>query len=411
MRLYAHVGRRLCSLHNQRYALPWQGTTPRTFAACSSQWTQDSSKKSLRPYQEDSIVSALRLLDAGEKRLGISLGTGGGKTVIFTHLIDRVQPPTPDATQTLILAHRRELVEQAARQCRELYPDKTIDVEMGNRHASGIADITVASVPSLSAGDRLSKYVPERMKLVLADEVHHAVAPTWLKVLEHFRLTDDVDRGVTALVGVSATLSRADGLKLGTVIDHIAYHKDYVDLINDRYLSDVRFTTIETGVDLSRVVTRSGDGEFQTKSLSHAVNTPEANGIVVRSWMELSGERKSTLAFCVDLAHVSAITDLFRHYGYDARSITGNTRLADRKENLDAFKAGKFPVLVNCGIFTEGTDIVGLFFSSDGLALTQCHSLTSTALSSHVRPSLAIYSFRWWVAVCATSKGSKTVMF
>ena len=50
--------------------------------------------------------------------------------VIFTHLIDRL-PAIGDASQTLILAHRRELVEQAARHCTLAYPDKHVDIEMG----------------------------------------------------------------------------------------------------------------------------------------------------------------------------------------------------------------------------------------------------------------------------------------
>src|SRR5436309_2738353 len=67
----------------------------------------------LREYQEECIQAVVSFLEAGHKRLGVSLATGAGKTVIFTHLIDRV-PAVDDASQTLILAHRRELVEQAA---------------------------------------------------------------------------------------------------------------------------------------------------------------------------------------------------------------------------------------------------------------------------------------------------------
>lgn len=147
--------------------------------------------------------------------------------MIFSHLIDRVPAPTPNATQTLILAHRRELVEQAARHCRSLYPNKSIDVEMGNLHASGLADITCASVQSILSGDRLGRYDPSRFKLLLVDEAHHIVAKTYLHILRHFNLISDekASQGDTALVGVSATFSRSDGLKLGAAIDHIVYHK------------------------------------------------------------------------------------------------------------------------------------------------------------------------------------------
>ena len=136
-------------------------------------------------------------------------------------------PPTEQATQTLILAHRRELVEQAARHCRNLYPYKTVEMEMGRQHASGLADITVDSVQSLTSGNRLLRYEPARLKLLLVDEAHHIVAPRYLDVLKHFELHDVGERHSSSavLVGVSATFSRFDGLGLGKAIDHIVYHK------------------------------------------------------------------------------------------------------------------------------------------------------------------------------------------
>lgn len=291
----------------------------------------------------------------GHKRLGVSLATGSGKTVIFTQLIERVEPPTKNATQTLILAHRRELVEQAARHCERAYPGKTIDIEMGNTHASGAADITVASVRSIVSGERLSKYDPARFKLVLVDEAHHIVAPGYMDTLEHFGL--DLPREIgPALVGVSATFSRFDGLRLGAAIDHIVYHKDYVDMIGEKWLSDVMFTTVKSRVNLSKV--RAGkDGDFQTGQLSEAVNTDETNEITVKAWLSEAGQRKSTLVFCVDLKHVASLTSMFRKHGIDAQYITGATKKRVRGERLDAFKKGQFPVLLNCGVFTEGTDI------------------------------------------------------
>ncbi len=104
--------------------------TRRTFSTTGAHWKPATPTVQLRPYQEESIQAVLEYLENGEKRLGLSLATGGGKTVIFSHLIDRVPSPNKNATQTLVLAHRRELVDQAARHCRNLYPDKSVDVEM-----------------------------------------------------------------------------------------------------------------------------------------------------------------------------------------------------------------------------------------------------------------------------------------
>jgi ATP-dependent helicase IRC3 len=115
-------------------------------------------------------------------------------------------------------------------------------------------------------------------------------------------------------------------------------------------------TTVRTSVDLTNVKSKGGD--FQTSELSKAVNQDETNTIIVRAWMEKAMEtRMSTLVFCVDLEHVSNLTATFREHGIDARFVTSDTHSKLRAERLAAFKAREFPVLVNCGIFTEGTDI------------------------------------------------------
>ncbi|PVH97129.1 DEAD/DEAH box helicase-like protein [Periconia macrospinosa] len=312
----------------------------------------------LREYQEECIQSVLSYLRKGHKRLGVSLATGSGKTVIFTHLIDRI-PPVEDATQTLILAHRRELVEQAARHCTSAYPDKHVDIEMGKHQASGAADITVASIQSITSGDRLLKFDPSKFKLVLVDEAHHIVSQKYLELMEHFGLRHTVDSTSTqvpALVGVSATFSRFDGRRLGTVIDHIVYHRDYLDMIEENWLSDVIFTTVEMKADLNKVGT-GVNGDFRTGALSKAINTEQTNQLVVKSWLAKAKERKSTIIFCVDLSHVTNLTSTFRQFGIEAQFVTGDTPTKIRSARVDAFRNGEFPVLLNCGVFTEGTDI------------------------------------------------------
>ncbi|KAG5775803.1 hypothetical protein H9Q73_010522 [Fusarium xylarioides] len=343
-----------CVLWPKAPRLPFR-ISPQPFRAFASAVTHDTPKLQLRDYQEECIDSVLSSLKSGHKRVGISLATGSGKTVIFTQLIDRIPTANEDAQQTLILAHRRELVEQAANHCQRAYPDKKIEIEMGNVHATGTADITVASVRSITSQGRLKKFDPSRFKLLLVDEAHHIVAPGYLKTLRHFGL-DKKRPDSPNLVGVSATFSRFDGVKLGAAIDEIVYHKDYVDMISKKWLSDVIFTTVESKANLSEVK-KGAFGDYLPSDLSKAVNTSEINDITVRSWMAKAPGRKSTLVFCVDVAHVVELTDRFRQHGFDARYVTGETPKIERGETLNSFRKGEFPVLVNCGVFTEGTDI------------------------------------------------------
>lgn len=247
-------------------------------------------------------------------------------------------------------------MEQAARHCMNTYPDKTVEIDMAGAHASGIADITIASVASLQRENRLRKYSPKHFKLVLVDEAHHIVAPGYMRILHHFGLSTKQE-GTPNLVGVSATFSRFDGVKLGVAIDEIVYHKDYVDMIDQKWLSGVIFTTVKSTADITKVKKMAGAGDFVTSELSNAVNTDQVNTVTVRSWLAKAAERKSTLVFCVDLRHVAGLTAKFRQHGIDARFVTGDTDKIERGEILDAFKRGDFPVLLNCGVFTEGTDI------------------------------------------------------
>ena len=245
---------------------------------------------------------------------------------------------------------------------------------MGGAKASGAADITVASVSSIISKDRMSKFDPKRFKLILVDEAHHIVASSFMRTLQHFGLLKkSVDTGTStessdststspsitnyspALVGLSATFSRFDGVRLSDAIDDIVYHKDYVDMIKDNWLSDLIFTTIQSKADISRV--KSSGQDFQIGQLSKAVNNPISNDIIVQTWLSKAVERQSTLVFCVDLAHVSDLTARFRSRGIDARFVTSNTQREVRGERLEGFKKKDYPVLLNCGVFTEGTDI------------------------------------------------------
>ena len=127
-------------------------------------------------------------------------------------------------------------------------------------------------------------------------------------------------------------------------------------MIEEKWLTDALFTTVNTKADLRKV--KSGaSGDFLSSSLSKVINTPRINNLTVQAWSTRASERKSTLVFCVDVNHVNALTNTFRESGIDARSIVGSDLIRDRDATLDAFKRQDFPVLLNCAIFTEGTDI------------------------------------------------------
>ncbi|KAJ2554095.1 DEAD DEAH box helicase [Coemansia sp. RSA 1933] len=307
----------------------------------------------LRPYQKECIETCIKLLKQGVRRQAVSLPVGSGKTVIFSNLIKRVKAPTTEATKTLILAHREELLAQAARQIQRASPDLVVEIEQGTRVANPAADVIVASVPTLGReqSDRLERYDPRKFKLIVIDEAHHAAAETYNRVIGHFEQANGV-----LVWGCSATLYRHDGLGLGGVFDQIVYQKSFIDMIHEGYLSRLRVVTVRTSTKIDGVRTYGGD--FAQKALSSAVNNETRNLAIVKAHQTMVlGKRKSTLVFAVDIAHAHRLCKIFNHYGVGAKTILSTTSLGEREAAIQEFRNGSLPVIVNCGILTEGTDI------------------------------------------------------
>ncbi|KAG0335292.1 hypothetical protein BG004_000057 [Podila humilis] len=265
----------------------------------------------LRGYQKECIETCLANLKKGIMRQIVSLPVGSGKT--------------------------------------------TVSIDQGKKIAVMSADVIVASVPSLGrlGSPRLLQYDPRQFKCIIIDEAHHAAADSYGRILKHFGA--DVPNTHIFVYGCSATVRRHDGLRLSDTFDYISFHKGFVTMIEDKWLCGLRVSTIQTDFDLKDVKMQGGD--FSQKDLAVKVNTPIRNDIVVRSYMTYCAERKSTVVFAVDIAHLEVLTEAFRSYGYDARGLSSLTGDIERAQLLRDFRERKFPIIVNCGILTEGTDI------------------------------------------------------
>ncbi|KAI8344337.1 P-loop containing nucleoside triphosphate hydrolase protein [Chlamydoabsidia padenii] len=292
----------------------------------------------------------------------------------MANLIPSIPCPTQEATKTLVLAHRTELLEQAQRQIQRYNPTLNVVIEQGPRKAEvETADVIVASVQTLGrmGSCRLDNYDPTLFKAIIIDEAHHAAASTYTRILNHFGATKS--DGAIMVWGCSATVRRHDGISLSDVFNDIAFHMDFLEMIESKWLSPLKITTVETSVDLSHVGIQQQD--FKQKELSQAVNVSERNDIIVKSWQKYTQStnddddddvdntlgtirrRKATLAFAVDIAHTLSLCNHFRKNGYAAEYLTSKTPTAARYDILTRFRNGDFPILVNCGILTEGTDI------------------------------------------------------
>jgi ATP-dependent helicase IRC3 len=301
----------------------------------------------LRPYQTEAIDAAVgKLVLEDQQRQLVVLPTAAGKTVIFSEL------PKYFPGQTLVVAHRRELIKQAALKLAHANPDLHVAVEMADDRAHAEADVIVASVQTL-AGKRKHKFQPDKFGLVIVDEAHHCAKDnSYHTLLEHLGVFTP---GGPKLLGVTATPYRTGGESLATFFDGVAYEKPLLEMIDEGWVSPLSAYAVYTKTSLDKVGTKGGD--FKEQELSEAVNTEQRNLEIVRAWQKLGSERRSTLVFAVDVEHAKALVVCARAAGITAELVLGETPDAERAEAFRRFLAGECRWLVNVGVATEGTDL------------------------------------------------------
>lgn len=303
----------------------------------------------LRPYQHECLGAILDAYRRGKRRVLVALPTGTGKTVVFSSFPRFFRMKR----RLLVLAHREELLDQAARKFQAADPEVRVEIEQAQRYASDEAQVVVASVPTLgrSKSERLERLRREDFFLVVVDEAHHAVASSYLRVFDHLGLRDpDSPR---MLVGFTATPYRGDQRGLGEVFEEIVFRRDLREMILQGYLARIRGWRISTNVDLDEVRVRRGD--FVESQLADTVNVELRNGAVVQAYQRFAPGRRAVV-FCANVAHAQAMAEAFASAGVCAAALWGAMPRDERRATLEAFSTGSIDVLTNCAVLTEGFD-------------------------------------------------------
>jgi superfamily II DNA or RNA helicase len=300
----------------------------------------------LRPYQQECLDTILSRRAAGIRRQLVSMATGTGKSLLFGALPQHM----PAGKRTLMIVHTKELVMQGAEHLKRWNPGLRVGIEMAADSSKG-EQIVVASVQTIgrSLTQRIGKFRPEDFEWVIVDEAHRSISQTYQNVFDHFGMFEDPTG--PALIGLTATPSRGDGLAMGTVYQEIVYTYNILDAVSDGWLSDICGIKLRTGADLTKVSTKAGD--FDQEELSNAVNTPERNAAIVKAWIDYAWPRK-TIIFCVDIAHAQEIVKGFNSSGIPAAAIWGTDK--ERAEKLRKHKNGELTVLACSQLLVEGYD-------------------------------------------------------
>jgi superfamily II DNA or RNA helicase len=290
----------------------------------------------LRPYQQDAIEAVRNAYRSGHRAPLLVLPTGGGKTVIFTHITKAIQER---GKRVMILLHRVELVRQTSRAL------SVIGVEHGVIHRAYkpqyYQPVQVCSVGSLVR--RLNHISPP--DLIIIDEAHHAPAGTWQTILQAYQDAH--------CLGVTATPIRSDGRGLANMFDTLIVGADVQQLIDGGYLVQPRCYSVDLA-DLGGVKKTRGD--YDKAEVAELLDKPRIVGDVVATYRKLA-DGLPAVVFCVTVAHAEHVAREFRAAGYRAYSADGSMSDEDRQRVIDGLGNGYTQVLCTCDLISEGTDI------------------------------------------------------
>lgn len=292
----------------------------------------------LRPYQQEAVSSVYRDWEAGLQHLLIVMATGLGKTITFAAIAEK---EVRAGRRVLILAHRGELLTQAADKIQRS-TGLTCSVEKADQTCIGSWNrITVGSVQSLQRETRLEKFTNDYFGTIIVDEAHHVLSDGYQRVLAHFP--------DARLLGCTATPDRGDMRSLAQVFDATSFEYGIDKGVKGGYLCRISAETIPLDIDLTDVATQNGD--FASGDLGDALE-PYLEQIA-SVMAERCADRK-TVVFLPLIATSQKFRDILEAHGMTAAEVNGMSE--DRAEILEDFNNGKYQVLCNSMLLTEGWD-------------------------------------------------------
>lgn len=314
----------------------------------------------LRDYQQDAIAGLHRAWSGAQRGTGVGrvnraavvLPTGAGKTVVFAHPDLRAPILGPAGSnprgRMLVLVHRDELATQAVAKLHSIDPGASVG-RVQNVWDETDRQIIVASVQTLARAGRRERI--RDVALIVVDEAHHAIAPTYLQVLRHFGAFAGIPTA-----GFSATLARAEEDRhLGDVWEEVVLRRDVLDGIKAGWLVDVQGKSVQIeGFDLRDV--KRVHGDYSDGDLGEHLRAADAPDQVAEAYRELAPERQG-IAFWPDVATAEAGAAAFNQAGLPAAVIKGETATAERGQVYGQFRRGGLQILSSCMVLTEGFDM------------------------------------------------------
>ena len=292
----------------------------------------------LRPYQQEAKEAVFEQWDNGIRKTLLVLPTGCGKTIVFAKITEDC---VRKGDRVLILAHRGELLDQAADKLKKTTGLNSAIEKAESSCLGSWFRVVVGSVQTLMREKRLGQFPEDYFNTIIIDEAHHCISDSYQKVLKHFPEAH--------VLGVTATPDRGDMRNLGQYFESLAYEYTLPKAIKEGYLTPIKALTIPLKIDMSGVSVQAGD--FKASDIGTALD-PYLEGIAQE--MQKYCADKKTVVFLPLVKTSQKFRDVLNNYGFQAAEVNGDSQ--DRAEILADFESGKYNVLCNSMLLTEGWD-------------------------------------------------------
>lgn len=292
----------------------------------------------LRDYQQGAREAIQNEWEKGIKKTLLVLPTGCGKTIVFSKVIeDRVKK----GERVLVLAHRGELLEQAADKLEKSTGLKCATEKAEQTSIGSWYRVVVGSVQTLQRDKRLNQFTKDFFDTIVIDEAHHCISDGYQRVLSYF---DEAN-----VLGVTATPDRGDMRNLGAYFESLAYEYTLPKAIKSGYLSPIKALTLPLKLDLTTVGQQAGD--FKTSDLGTALDPYLYQ--IADEMVKYCMDRK-TVVFLPLVKTSQKFMQILNEKGFRAAEVNGESK--DRAEILEDFDKDKYNVLCNSMLLTEGWD-------------------------------------------------------
>ena len=318
----------------------------------------------LRDYQQDCLAAVRKAWDQFSRQLCVLAG-GCGKTVLFSNV---AQEEIQAGGRVLILAHTDELIEQAMDKLTKA-TGLEADKEKAEDRASSHARVVVGSIQTLSREGRLVSFPDNHFSLVIVDEAHRSLSPSYLRVLNYFHFgSESLAEGweppaagvpyqhKARLIGWTATNSRGDKRSLGEIYQSISFEYGLLEAVRDGYLVRPIVKNIPLKIDMRGIKMSRAGGQGGDLDLGEVAERIAPLLREIAKQFSLHAPDKKAVVFMPSIETAKNLAIAMRELGLNAMFVSG--ACPDRDEKIERFRECREPIILcNALLVVEGFDV------------------------------------------------------